>query len=383
MEEIVVHFGRLMNAVTPKSSPLPTPKHRREKIEVPELDPTDPLMLLAPPMSSIKKRKRKRKASSPVGPNAKEAKLSEMPPTDSTGRPLKLSLMRKSLSNRTISEIVSPVVPQPGEWRRKVHKKIVTASIIAAAIDKKHSSYRYGNYDRYYGYRVKKYGPEDPRLSLLGPERFEGKDVLDIGCNSGELTIAMALFGAKSVVGVDIDADLINQAIKNQRLFLAGERSIVLDEKKELELRASKPTLKNLIFVSGDYVLKEDCMVDEQKQHFDVITCLSVTKWIQLNHGDAGLKRAFRRMFAQLRPGGVLYLEPQPYSSYTLKKNVTSQTLENYKKMKFYPESFPEFLLQTVGFSALDVVGTPSHMSNGFQREIFKFTKPPDAKKKG
>ena len=37
----------------------------------------------------------------------------------------------------------------------------------------------------------------------------------------------------------------------------------------------------------------------------------SITKWVHLNNGDAGLKRFFRRIFRQLRPGGRLLLEPQ------------------------------------------------------------------------
>lgn len=51
----------------------------------------------------------------------------------------------------------------------------------------KGSQYRYGNYDKYYGYRNSGVFEEDPRLSLLRKEWFEGKDCLDIGSNTGQV----------------------------------------------------------------------------------------------------------------------------------------------------------------------------------------------------
>ena len=56
---------------------------------------------------------------------------------------------------------------------------------------------------------------------------------------------------------------------------------------------------------------------------YDFIMCLSVTKWIQLNWGDAGVKNLFKRIFLSLHPGGKLLLEPQPWKSYKKKKNLT------------------------------------------------------------
>lgn len=74
---------------------------------------------------------------------------------------------------------------------------------------------------RYYGYRNP--DDEDNRLKVLGErlDLFYGKDVLDIGCNIGHVTFSVARdFGAKSVVGMDIDRKLINIARKNVQYYI-------------------------------------------------------------------------------------------------------------------------------------------------------------------
>lgn len=53
---------------------------------------------------------------------------------------------------------------------------------------------------------------------------FDGKDILDIGCNIGHVTLSVARdFGAKSVVGIDIDKKLINIARKNIKHYVSSE----------------------------------------------------------------------------------------------------------------------------------------------------------------
>lgn len=64
----------------------------------------------------------------------------------------------------------------------------------------------------------------------------------------------------------------------------------------------------------------DDDILSREEPKYDVILCLSVTKWIQLNWGDEGLIRTFKKIFIQLRPGGVFMLEAQPLESYSKKK---------------------------------------------------------------
>lgn len=55
---------------------------------------------------------------------------------------------------------------------------------------------------------------------------FESKDILDIGCNIGHITLSIARdFGAKSVVGLDIDKNLISVARKNVKHYVISDET--------------------------------------------------------------------------------------------------------------------------------------------------------------
>ena len=49
-------------------------------------------------------------------------------------------------------------------------------------------------------------------LQLFDRRSIEGKDVLDFGCGSGALSLAIACLGARRVCGVDLDANAIDRA---------------------------------------------------------------------------------------------------------------------------------------------------------------------------
>ncbi|XP_026881031.2 7SK snRNA methylphosphate capping enzyme isoform X1 [Electrophorus electricus] len=362
--------------------------------------------------------------------------------------------------------------------------------------------FQYGNYNKYYGYRNPGLS-EDPRVHVLQSEWFQGKAVLDLGCNTGHLTLSIAKsWRPARIVGLDIDGRLIHAARQNIRHYLsevhtlqarcaghsdrsrakgamvaqggggleaeggkAGEKAEEEDgmeveeqrtkaEKGEGEsegmaaqdpetdtpregddvpetgwvegesaavettghpgsekvgkkgdvaspngnhvfpvsLRMSRgpiaaPPLPdthtlppgdfpaNVTFVKGNYVLESDLLLQTQREEFDVVLCLSVTKWVHLNWGDAGLKRLFHRVYHHLRPGGLFILEPQPWSSYSKRKKLTEAIYKNYYSIRFKPEQFSAYLTTEVGFSSYELIGTPKSSNRGFQRPIYLFHK--------
>lgn len=127
----------------------------------------------------------------------------------------------------------------------------------------------------------------------------------------------------------------------------------------------------NIKFLCDNYVLESDDLLEFAQSEFDTILCLSTTKWIHLNFGDEGLKRAFKRMFAQLRPNGTLVLEPQALASYSKKaRKINSVTKEHYNNMKLMPNQFVDYLLNEVGFTGGEVIAVPEHSALGFRRPI-------------
>lgn len=446
-------IDKLLNQKTPQSSPLPTPNHRRDiEVTIP-ININDPLNLDSneDSLSSKKKKRNKHKRKNedtslnptPQKESEKRRGLMEAlkieidetfpsVPTQQDDSPQNESCKLKFKKPDTI---VSPVIPQISPRNRRFRRRTlsmsdarpdhqpsqsVSRSILRTSLspprqsdiedilplkkhrkqqnqkpDKAHKKNRrntkfiYGNYNRYYGYRNPE-TEEDHRLGCMRREWFEGKDVLDIGCNVGHMTLTIGQrFYPRKVVGIDIDHTLIAAARKNIRNHMSNKSTDV--QKYPLSNPVnygpiSAPAVSNnsqspafpanVAFMQENYVLESDELVDLQHEEYDVIMALSLTKWIHLNFGDNGLKRFFRRIFKHLRPGGRLILEPQPWSSYKKKKKVSEDIHKTFQGIQMKPAQFSDYLLsREVGFTTCEVIDIPYNKSKGFRRPIQMYRK--------
>lgn len=256
----------------------------------------------------------------------------------------------------------------------------------------------------------------DQRLPLFKKEWFNQKLVLDIGCNRGYITYAIARdFSPKSIIGIDIDVKLVNMANRDLHLHLENG---ILDKRRELRLQQAADSKlscgddeqslslledpnqfpiseyvnhgpisnssdtqssafpDNLIFAEHNYVLATDELVNKQKPGFDTIICLSVTKWIHLNYRDEGIKRFFKRIYNHLNPDGLLILEAQPFSNYKRSKSLTDRLRTNYYSIELRPEMFEAYLLsEEVGFKEVIYDALTDHQFDGFKRSMKVFKK--------
>ncbi|KAM9335675.1 7SK snRNA methylphosphate capping enzyme isoform 2-T2 [Symphorus nematophorus] len=297
--------------------------------------------------------------------------------------------------------------------------------------------YQYGNHSCYYGYHGF-YGDgwegrvgaeEDPRLRLLEADWFRDKKVLDVGCGAGHMTLALARrFDPTHILGVELDERLVHAATQNVRHFLSHDlvveerarrrRALEGEEKKNdgveqamevmeefqraaaaasllsfpMSFRLSRGPLapppllpppsslssrfpNNVTFIQGDYVSEQEAWPGQGQ--YDVIMCLGLTKWVQLQSGDGGVVRLFRRAYQSLLPGGLFILEPQPWSSYSHSKRA-SWTSRVFRTLRLRPEQFTCYLTDSVGFTSYRLL-TQTHTGN--QRPIYLFHKGPAHRK--
>lgn len=348
---------------------------------------------------------------------------------------------RKSTSDASVDFNRAPVLKKP---------KFTTPPSIIVTNSKreKRSSARkakktfvckFGNYRGYYGYRLDEHG-QDPRIEMMKKEWFEKKRVMDIGCNTGVLTIGIAKkFGVRSMLGLDIDQSLIAGAKRNVGIVKAMREAGEGEEKGERrKMRGGAfvpsfltPPTSSIDLNSSDsdntecdFQFEAMNYLDRAKgnESFDTIMwyvqnqkekkteasihpfflpfaflllvssplfissllplltsflSLSVIKWIHLNWGDEGLRKLLRNVFDDLAPNGFFILEIQPKSSYSKVKNLTPLIHAHYKANKILPDEIVKEA-QSIGFSLLLTLLPPLSDSSpsGFSRPLHIFTKP-------
>lgn len=342
-----------------------------------------------------------------------------------------------------------------------------TAAAVHNEAKKNQAKYPHGNYvGRYLGVQ-NLFNFSDVRLTvfLRHPYLFRGKDILDIGCNVGHMTFAVARnLHPKSIIGIDIDRNLIARARRNMSLFVrmppnaieelptgsgdasssaaiqkqcsrkkrrsrhhrqyertdvehsadffpvsfpicyrplvdvdgiaervksattspkpasapaeGGDKKSILAQKDDITAAEIDPAHmfpKNVFFRTMNFAAADESQLSADSQQYDLIMCLSVTKWIHLNYGDGGLKMTFKRIFNQLRPGGKLILEAQNWASYKKRKKLTvnwrlgcccgakiqmfffrfeltGKYFPKLQKHRIFPERFPRVLAQPGGW---------------------------------
>ena len=212
-------------------------------------------------------------------------------------------------------------------------------------------------------------GAIDARLERMPSHFFEGKDVVDIGCNEGVISLSLACkFAPKSMLGIDIDGALIGRARRNLELLTTANRRKVGPEvamiRKFAQFEGAHPNLAAVQFAEEDFV------TSERASPVDCVLFLSISKWIHLQWGDETLKQVFFRIHSMLRPGGIFVFEPQPWNSYKKKRKQFSEALQtNLKQIQFKPADFQAYLTDELHFELLSECDPDANVP-GFVRPL-------------
>ncbi|KAF8241892.1 S-adenosyl-L-methionine-dependent methyltransferase, partial [Wilcoxina mikolae CBS 423.85] len=201
----------------------------------------------------------------------------------------------------------------------------------------------------------------DPRLSSIVstiPDIFTNKKILDVGCNSGHITVSIALnFNPLCITAIDRDPTLISKAKSHlsfrwSRLGPGGEIDYFPASSVERGGHVPYPPRSegfphNVFFVHQDFLEGE--VEGEEEGGYGVVMMLSVVKWIHLQGGDVGLEKVLRKTYRVLEEGGYFVLEVQGWESYAAAVKKNPRLREVKEGLKWRPEGFGE-VLEALGF---------------------------------
>ncbi|NXC45262.1 BN3D2 methyltransferase, partial [Penelope pileata] len=174
----------------------------------------------------------------------------------------------------------------------------------------------YGNFPNY-----SRFHPPEGRVRLLPSELlrrlFPAADRpllgLDVGCNSGELSVALY----RHLLGLQESKGSLDQpaAGRDLRLLCCDIDPVLIERAQE-----SSPFPASISFINLDIMdsnsrepLLSSYLSRFGRSTFDIGFCMSVTMWIHLNHGDSGLLEFLAFLASLCR---YLLIEPQPWKCY-------------------------------------------------------------------
>ncbi|PXF45040.1 putative RNA methyltransferase [Gracilariopsis chorda] len=281
---------------------------------------------------------------------------------------------------RSPTKQASPRAPPPKKQR---HARTSPQQYKSAAASNLHNSSapptKHGSYRHYYKRRLQGNDPStDDRLPLIRQlcAAYKPFTMLDVGCNDGQILMQLARHpDCANAVGVDIDTKLIRRARGALRMRIHnGEKAEAKQSPRTPSHAISFPF--NTSFRVEDMSAEQASQPQSAQYQYHLVLCLSVTKWVHLDGGDAAIQRLFHTMYECLKPGGVLVLEPQPPKSYKLaRQKGLAPKSRSFDHLKLKPSMFPDYLLKQCGFSAMRVLRDKSPAGKAFNRPIFAFFK--------
>ncbi|XP_068170609.1 pre-miRNA 5'-monophosphate methyltransferase [Antennarius striatus] len=168
----------------------------------------------------------------------------------------------------------------------------------------------FGNFINYYTFN-----PPENRLSLIPATLLQDlgfgdgrhpTEILDVGCNSGELSIAFYKHVVQQPV-CELESD-------QTHVHLLG---CDLDDVLIHRAQQANPLPCSITFLQLDVMKDAEQLQDYLQQRgcscFHVCLCLAVTMWVHLHHGDSGLLRLLSHLASISQH---LLLEAQPWKCY-------------------------------------------------------------------
>eukprot|EP01041_Mallomonas_annulata_P001266 gene1266-2447_t len=225
----------------------------------------------------------------------------------------------------------------------------------------------FGNHSDYYKFRRS----VDPlsRVSSFKTGWIAGKQCLDIGCNTGDLTLAVAYkFQPRTMLGIDKDSNLINEA--NIKLTTAIKKASTGNPFVPRSVSINTTSNQPLKYPKNVRLSCQDVLMMDDSTKFGFIMCMSVVKWIHLSNGDEGLMTFFRKIRTLLEPGGIFVLEYQPWKSYKNARKTSSHANEMFKTIRIMPETFIDILKDEIGFDVMDKLGSTVEDAKQYDRPM-------------